>query len=115
MTWSVKLPCSYLRCYLALLNKLLDCLLLLLTSDEGIENLCHDLGKGDPAFRFDGRYEVGTIGVVAELQRHLRGGFGYLLSWAFDTLQPFWSVGFGICGAGIGNGEAVAWLVCLDR
>jgi len=53
--------------YLFSSTSLLDCLLLLLASVEGIGDLSHDLGVGDPAIRSYGRYEVGEVGVEMEL------------------------------------------------
>ena len=72
--YAFRLRCSGLRCwsFLALVptatafallfHQLPDYLLLPFTSIEGIGDLGHDLGVGDPPIWSDGRYEVGAVG-----------------------------------------------------
>ena len=100
---------------LALLNKLLDCLLLPLALDEGMRNRVSWSGNRRPAFRSDGRYEVGTIGVVVELATK---GTCEVASdlYCLGLLMaccPSWSAGFGSGGAGGGDGEATALSVSM--
>lgn len=47
----------------------LDYLLAFLASIEGIRDLGHDLGIGNPTIRFKGRYEVGAFSVAMKADR----------------------------------------------